>query len=110
MGTGTLVGTGLTIFDHSNGLADTDWYSLFAAVSGRLTIAITYTISSGTDLHLRAFTLDANGMLVQLGASMVANTNNQIVAFNVTAGMPIYIWVYGFNHSQGTYNLALNLA
>jgi hypothetical protein len=110
LGRVTLIGSGLTIFDHANGLPDCDWFSLIAGVSGRLTIAITYTVNSGTDLHLRAFGRDPIGQLHQFGASMVANTNNQLVSFDVVAGAQIYIWVYGFNHTQGGYSLAVSMA
>ena len=100
----------LSIVDLPNGLPNVDWFRAATAQAGTLTVQINYTIATGTDLNMRVFTLDSSGMLHQLGSSRNSNTNHQTVSVSVAAGEPIFVWIYGFNHSTGAYDLSFTLA
>jgi hypothetical protein len=103
--------TGLSIFNHANGLQDADWFEMGSSVFGHVSVTMNYTtLQPGTDLNIRVFQLDSTGILRQLGAGTQANSNEQTVSFDVTPGMLVFIWVYGFNGAQGNYQLTLNVA
>ena len=87
-----------------------DWYRWVAPQSGTFSVEIDYQIVDGTDLHLRLFRLDAAGILHQLGSSRNSNTSVQKVSVAVTAGESLFAWVYGFDHSTGTYQMTEALA
>jgi hypothetical protein len=99
----------LSIFNHPNGLPDVDWYRWSVATTGIVSVFVDYRIFDGTDLNLRLFSLDAGGFLHEIGSSRNMNTSRQKVSVAVTAGETILAWVYGFNHSQGTYQLTMTL-
>jgi photosystem II stability/assembly factor-like uncharacterized protein len=106
---GTTSFSGLSIFTHPNGFDDTDWYRAAVAQGGTLSVRIDYTTDTGTDLNLRIFTLDPSGMLRQIGSSRNSNTDHQAVSVSVFASEPIFIWVYGFNHTTAEYSLNVTL-
>src|SRR5439155_272445 len=68
---------------------------------------IDYKSFDGGDLHLRMFTLDSQNHLIQLGSSRMIGVTSQSVQVSVTAGEPLVVWVYGFNHSEATYQVAV---
>jgi hypothetical protein len=111
---GALVGSeafsNLTINTHSNGLPDTDWYQWSAGQSGTFTASINYNTPDGGDLNMRVFTLSSQGVLIQLGSSLVQHSASQTVSVGVTAGEPLFVWVYGFDNAYGTYGLNVNLS
>jgi len=98
--------SGLRITRHADGVFDNDWFRL-SAFGSSITVTINYTTFDGGDLHLRVFTLDAQGQLFQLGSSRNTGVRSQTVTVGTTPGQPILIWVYGFNHSEGDYNLTI---
>jgi hypothetical protein len=99
---------GLTIINHLNGLPDYDWYRLTAGATGVFTASMNY--NSTGDLDLRVYTVDNNNTLILLGSSATTGQSKQSVSVVVPAGAPILIWVYGFNFSQGAYDLTFTLA
>jgi hypothetical protein len=107
VGTQTLAG--LSIFDLPSGFERVDWYRWTASQGGTFSVQIDYTIFSGTDLHLRLFILDSAGILHQLASSRNMNTTTQRVSVGVTPGEQLFAWIYGFNHSQGTYQMTVSL-
>jgi hypothetical protein len=110
LGLGTRTLTGLTIDRHPNGLFDNDWFSATTGRTGTLTVTINYTPANGGDLNLRLYTVDSSGHLQLLGASTRTGVKSQRVSVHVTAGEPIFAWVYGFNHAEATYNLSATLS
>jgi hypothetical protein len=110
---GTLTGTetfaGLTIYRDDRGLFQDDWWRWTAGQSGTFTSTVSNIAASGGDLNERVYTL-INGNLFQLGSSvLLGGVTTQQVSVPVTAGEPIYVWVYGFNHALGTYTLTVSL-
>jgi hypothetical protein len=102
--------TGLTINRHATGLFDYDWYRWSAATSGTFTATISNIRSNG-DLNIRVFTLDSLDTLVELGSSrLLGGATTQTVSVHVTAGEPLLLWVYGYNHSLGFYDMAVDLS
>jgi hypothetical protein len=95
----------LTIANTATGLPTTDWFQWTAGTSGIFHAKITYTTLNGGDLHLRAFTLDGNLNLIQIASSRLIGTTTQEIAVPVAFGEQVLVWVYGFNHEQGTYTL-----
>jgi hypothetical protein len=104
-GIGTFAG--LSITRHADGLFDNDWFRL-TAPSNSITVTINYTTFDGGDLHLRVFTLDSTGTLLQIGASLATGVRTQRVTASIARGQPVLIWVYGFNHSEGNYDLIIS--
>jgi hypothetical protein len=102
--------TGLTIATHANGLPDYDWYSWTAGAAGTYTSAINYTTTDGGDLHIRLYTLDANGDLIQIASSRLTGVTTQTVSVPVVRGELLFLWVYGFDNSQGTYSLSASIS
>jgi hypothetical protein len=100
----------LTIATHPNGLQDYDWYRWSAGQSGTFTATIKYTTLDGGDLHIRLFTLNSSGDLVQLASSRLQHVTTQTVSVPVAPGEPLLLWVYGFDRAQGAYSLTDNLA
>src|SRR5579871_65570 len=90
-------------------LPDNDWYEWTAGQSGTFTASITYSSFDGGDLHLRVFTLDSQNHLIQLGSSRMIGVTSQSVSVPVTAGEPLLVWIYGFNHSEATYQMTISL-
>jgi hypothetical protein len=101
--------TQLSIFNEADGLPNVDWYRAIAGQDGVFSVAIDYLMFQGSDLHLRLFALDSAGVLHQLDSSRNMNTNHQIVSAVVSAGETVLVWVYGFNHAQGIYDMTLSL-
>jgi hypothetical protein len=97
---------GLSITRHPDGIFDNDWFRL-TAPSNSITVTINYTTFDGGDLHLRVFTLDSTGTLLQIGASLATGARTQKVTASIARGQPVLIWVYGFNHSEGNYDLII---
>lgn len=95
----------LTIATHANGLPDYDWYQWTAGKTGTFNAAINYATVNGGDLHMRVFTLDANGNLIEIASSRLTGVTTQQIAVHVTMNEPLLVWIYGFNHEQGTYTL-----
>jgi photosystem II stability/assembly factor-like uncharacterized protein len=99
----------LSIIDHANGLPDVDWYRWTTSQAGTFGAQITYVPLVGTDLHMRLFMLDASGVLHQIASSRNIGATLQSFAVRVTAGETLLLWVYGFNHTQAGYNMAVDL-
>jgi hypothetical protein len=93
-----------------NGLVDNNWWRWQAGQSGTFTVAINYKSFDGGDLQLRVFTLNSQGQLIQLGSSRATGVTSQTVSASVTAGEPVFAWVYGFNHSEASYQMTFSLA
>jgi hypothetical protein len=75
-----------------------------------LKAAINYTALKGGDLHIRLFTLDGSGDLIQLASSRLQGVTTQTVSVPVAIGEPLFLWVYGFDNIQGSYSLTANIA
>ena len=101
--------TGLLISRLPNGLVDNNWWRWQAGQAGTFTVEIDYQSFDGGDLNLRLFTLDSSNHLVQLGSSRLAGVTSQSVTVNVSAGEPLLAWVYGFNHSEASYQMTFTL-
>jgi hypothetical protein len=105
---GTFAQPALNIDRHANGLFDYDWYRWTVTQSGTVTVTINNIVSNG-DLNTRVFTLNRLGTLIELGSSTLQGVTAQAVSVHVTAGEPLLVWVYGFNHALGTYDMTLDL-
>jgi hypothetical protein len=105
---GTQTINDLTIINHADGLPDYDWYRYTAGATGILTVSMNY--NSTGDLDLRVYTVDANNTLIPLGLSATTGQSKQSVSTVIGGGMPILIWVYGFNFAQGAYDLNVTLS
>ena len=108
LASGTQSQAGLTIINHANGLPDYDWYRYTAGSTGTLTVSIKY--QSAGDLDLRVFTVDANNTLIPLGSGLSSGQSQQTVTAAIGGGMPILIWVFGFDFAQGSYDLNVSLS
>jgi hypothetical protein len=108
--------TNLTIFKHTNGLPDYDWFRWRIGASGTFAVGINVQAATGA-LELHLFTLTASNTLVELGR--VASPTNVAtfsgaLATAVHAGEPILVEVKGVNSSpgvqdQGVYSLDVAL-
>ncbi len=107
---GTETFSNLTINTHANGLPDNDWYGIRASQDGTFTATINYTPLDTGDLNMRLFTVNSQGLLVQLGSSLTLGTTTQTISVFVANGEPLFLWVYGFDRALATYGLTLNLA
>jgi hypothetical protein len=106
---GTETFNNLTLNRHANGLFDYDWFTWTAGQSGTFTPTLNNINAFGGDLHERVYTLVGDN-LVQLGCSQkVGGAKTQRTSVAVTAGEPLYTWVYGFDHALGTYSLTVSL-
>ena len=100
----------LSIAAHANLLPDYDWYSFVAGESGTFTATIAYVASGAGDLNMRIYAVDANNTLIQLGAGLNLHTTfQQAFVAGVPAGMRLYVWVYGFNFAQASYEMNLKI-
>jgi hypothetical protein len=106
---GTQTITNLLISRLPNGFVDNNWWRWQARQNGTFTVQINYQSFNGGDLNLRLFTLDSQNHLIQLGASRATGVTSQKVSVAVTAGEPLFAWVYGFNHSEATYQMTVTL-
>jgi len=107
---GTTTYANLSIGDKPpNFLPDNDWYEWIADQNGTFMVSIAYKSFDGGDLHLRVFTLDSQNHLIQLGSSRMIGVTSQTAQVSVTAGEPLLVWVYGFNHSEATYQMTVTL-
>jgi hypothetical protein len=88
---------------------DNNWWRWQAGQSGTFTVQINYQPFNGGDLNLRVFTLDSQGHLIQLGTSRATGVTSQKVSVSVTAGEPLFVWVYGFNHAEASYQMTVTL-
>jgi hypothetical protein len=102
--------TGLTISLHPNGLFDNDWYRWTAGAPGTFDVKINYQSPTGGDLNMRVYTLDSLHRLVQIASSRQRGVTSQEVSVRVLQGEPLFVWVYGFNHAQGNYDLTATLS
>jgi len=108
---GTQTFTNLTIDRHANGLFDYDWYRWTAGTTGTFTVDVANIQANGGDLNVRVYTLNAQNTLIQLGSSRkLGGVRSQSVKVQVNAGEPLLVWVYGYNHALGSYDLGVNLA
>jgi hypothetical protein len=98
----------LQLAPHDNGLPDVDWYRWTAARSGTFTVALQY--QSLGDFDVRVFTMGPNNTLMELGAGLSTGTGIQVVSVPVTFGEPLYVWVYGYKHAIGSYNMEVGIA
>jgi hypothetical protein len=100
----------LTIAAHASLLPDYDWYTFIAGESGKFTATIAYVPLGAGDLNMRIYTVDANNTLIQLGAGLNLHTTFQQVSVSgVPAGMRLFVWVYGFNFAQASYEMNLKI-
>jgi hypothetical protein len=100
----------LSIAAHASLLPDYDWYSFVAGAAGTFTATIAYVPSGAGDLNMRIFTVDANNTLIQLGASLnLRTTFQQVSIVGVPVGMRVFVWVYGFNFAQASYEMNLKM-
>ncbi len=107
---GTLAAT--TLLDGLNinriGLDDDDdWFRFQVNRSGNLTVTLEPEGAAG-DLDIRLYTLNAQNTLVQLGQSTRRGdglTEQIIVA--VTPGMPLLLYVFGYDRALGEYRLTI---
>jgi hypothetical protein len=95
----------LTINHHANGLPDYDWYQWSAGKTGVLNIVVNYTPATTGDLNIRVFTLGTNNTMIQIASSRNLGVTQQVVHVIIGEGMPIFLWVYGFNHADASYQL-----
>jgi hypothetical protein len=65
---------------------------------------------SAGNLDLRVYTVDANNTLILLGSGLTTGQSLQSVSTVIGGGMPILIWVYGFDFAQGSYDLNVTLS
>jgi hypothetical protein len=89
---------------------DNNWWRWQAGQNGTFTVTINYKSFDGGDLQLRLFTLNSQNQLIQLGSSRAMGVTSQSVSASVTAGEPLFAWVYGFNHSEASYQMTFSLA
>jgi hypothetical protein len=111
---GTLAGTqsfpGIGLAPDLEEPFDYDWFRWTAAVSGTFTVTLTNIQAGGGDIHTRVYTLGPQDTLVELGSSrLIGGVKTQTVSVPVAAGEPLLVWVYGFNHVAGNYDLLVNL-
>ena len=102
--------TGLTINIHANGLPDNDWFRMNTGGPGVFTATINYKSPDLGDLHMRVFTVNSKGTLIQLGSSRNVGVKTQTVSFDVFNDIPIYVWIYGNNGAQATYDMTVSVA
>jgi hypothetical protein len=101
---------GLAIVNDANGMVDQDWFRWSVPTGGTFDVNLTNIQAGGGDLHVRLFTLNANGTLTQVASStLIGGVSIQGTAAAVGANSTVYVWVYGFNFAQGSYNLNVNL-
>jgi hypothetical protein len=105
---GTVTYEGNAIQNLPNGMPANNWGIWTAGQAGTVSVSLQYTIPGG-DLNFRLYTLDANGNLLPIAAGTALGVNDQLASVAVTAGQPLVIWIYGYNHAQGAYNLSVNL-
>jgi len=119
--TGTQLGvlTGPQEFDNlvinhhpSNGLPAYDWFVWTAGKTGVYNAVINYTPVADAadnnmigDLNIRLFTLGVNNTLIQIASSRNQGVTQQAVHVIIGEGMPVLLWVYGFQHADATYQL-----
>jgi hypothetical protein len=106
---GTQTISNLLISRLPNGQIDNNWWRWQAGQSGTFTIQINYQPYTSGDLNLRLFTLNSQNDLVQVGSSQATGVTGQKVSVTVTAGESLYAWVYGFDHAEAAYQMAITL-
>jgi hypothetical protein len=97
------------IVKQSNGLDGNQWGTWTAGASGTFSARLDYSIPGG-DLNFKLFVLGGQNTLEQLAAGTLLDVSQQTLSAPVTAGEKLYLWIYGFNHSQGNYNLTVTLS
>jgi hypothetical protein len=101
---------GLTIKTHANGMVDQDWFKWSVPTAGTFDVNLTNIQAGGGDIQVRVFTLNANGTLTEVASStLIGGVSIQGAAAAVPPNSTVYVWVYGFNFAQGSYNLNVNL-
>jgi hypothetical protein len=88
---------------------DQDWYRFFQPVAGTFSVTIGNIHANGGDLWLRVFRLNTNGTLTDIADSThIGGVSTQSTAVVIPPGSVIYVWVFGFNFAQGSFDLDLN--
>jgi hypothetical protein len=101
---------GLSIKTHADGMIDQDWFKWSVPTGGTFDVNLTNIQAGGGDIQVRIFTVNANGSLSQVASStLTGGVSIQGAAAPVPPNTSVYVWVYGFNFAQGTYNLNVNL-
>jgi hypothetical protein len=96
--------------ENGNGMVDQDWFKWGVPTGGTFDVNLTNIQAGGGDIHVRVFKLNANGTLTEVASStLLGGVAIQGAAAAVAPGATVYVWVYGFNFAQGTYNLNVNL-
>src|SRR5262249_16674355 len=78
----------LPINTHANGLPDNDWYGIRVGQDGTFAATINYTPLTTGDLNMRLFTVNSQGLLIQLGSSLTLGTTTQSISEAVINGEP----------------------
>jgi hypothetical protein len=107
LGTGVEELLALQIATHANRLEDQDWYRWTAEQNGTFTVAMQY--QSAGDLNFRVFALGPNNTLMDVADGVSTGTGLQVVNVPVTFGEQLYVWVYGYKHAVGSYNLEVGI-
>jgi hypothetical protein len=108
---GVLTGTesfSSAIVKQANGLDGNQWATWTAGQSGTYSATLNYSIPGG-DLNFKLYALNAQHILQQLAAGTNLNVSSQMLSAPVSAGETLYLWVYGYNHSQGDFTLTVSL-
>jgi hypothetical protein len=92
-----------------NGLPSNQWGEWTAGKTGTFTADLDYGISNG-DLNMRLYTLDSAGDLIQLASATNIGVLSQTLTAPVTAGEPLLIWIYGYNHAQSKFGLTVSVS
>ena len=97
-----------TISRLPNDLPSNQWGEWTAGTSGTFIATINYGLING-DLNMRLYTLDAAGDLILLASATNLSALSQSLSAPVTAGEPLLLWIYGYNHAQGSFGLSVSI-
>jgi hypothetical protein len=97
-----------TISRLPNDLPSNQWGEWTAGASGTFSATINYGLING-DLNMRLYTLDAAGDLILLASATNLSALSQHLSAPVTAGEPLLLWIYGYNHAQGSFGLSVSI-
>jgi Subtilase family len=93
---------------QSDGLDGNQWGTWTAGISGTFSATLNYNIPGG-DLNFRLYMLNSFDDLVQIAAGTLLDVSKQTLSAQVSAGERLYLWIYGYNHSEGNYTLGVSL-
>jgi hypothetical protein len=88
-------------------LPDYDNYEWSAGSKGTFFAVINYAAPMGGDLHMRLFTVDSNDTLIQLASSRQVGVTSQSLLHKVNKGEVLILWIYGYQHAEASYNMAV---